>query len=428
MVSDGSVSGTGERVYMKPTLVNGSKGSIAWWTSGDNSKAMINADRKAKPATPVEWQQRVRSNGRADAEWFGLKNVDTYAVGATIPSTGNLKLAATDKSKDLKKIHDLTAFSRGLLTNTATGGWRKDLSLLSEKWNSLPSSNLPLFTLAPGKDQTYAKAQLNSNSGNPIIYPWAKYRNNGTGAGWQQVPPVCSWSALVDYTQQYTFLPSSGSASKTIMTPRAAFGEHGAPNQRIEFQDKVRRTPQVARVQWIFSLGSGTASAVNDPDDVAQTNRGKTMPGIVVTPVVTLWNPYNVEMQVDKFSMNIQEIAPLLFTFKLGDRVLPNIPLSVLSRSSQEIAEWKKDGKVWYQRFNLKINSSITMPPGTTQIFSMDKLVETGDSTKVELVKGYKPRGGYIFYRLDGTDPKFLKTCMRHLIHAFRSRIFPMMP
>ena len=35
----------------------------------------------------------------------------------------------------------------GLLTNTATGGWRKDLSLFTENYSSLASSGLPLFRL-----------------------------------------------------------------------------------------------------------------------------------------------------------------------------------------------------------------------------------------------------------------------------------------
>jgi hypothetical protein len=295
MVSDGSVIDTAQQVYMRPTMVNNSKGVIAWWTSGDNAKAMINADSAEKPSGAVAWHQRVKSNGRADGKIFGLEKVDDYKPNQVVPTTGNLELAAP--GTDLRKIHDLTAFSRGLLTNTATGGWRKDLSLMSEKFSSLPSSNLPFFTLAPGKDQAYSKAQLNSTSGNPIIYPWAKYRNNGTGDGWQQVPPICSWSALVDYTQQYTEI--STTTAKTGMP--AVFGKPYGTDQRLAFQDQVRRVPQIARIQWIYSIGSrsagGTASAP------------KYNPGILVTPVLTLWNPYNVELTVNSFSVNIQETA-----------------------------------------------------------------------------------------------------------------------
>ena len=66
----------------------------------------------------------------------------------------------------------LTAFSRGLLTNTATGGWRRDFSLITEKFNSFPSSGLPS---SPSSRQgpDYSKAQASGNSGRPVIYPWA---------------------------------------------------------------------------------------------------------------------------------------------------------------------------------------------------------------------------------------------------------------
>ena len=384
MVSTGSTADPNLQVFMKPTMVNASKGSLAWWTSGENSKAMINTDRVAKPTTSVvAWQQRVRSNGKADAKSFALENVDTYALGKVIPSTGNLKLV--NPAADLKKIHDLTAFSRGLLTNTATGGWRKDLSLMSEKFGSLPSSNLPFFTLTPGKDQTYSKAQLNSTTGNPIIYPWAKYRNNGTGAGWQQVPPVCSWSALVDYTQQYTKLPSSGSASRTAMNPTFAFGSHGDGNQRIQFQDQVRRVPQIARIQWIYSIGSRLVQGSTPP---------KYNPGILVTPILTLWNPYNVELSVSSFGVNIQETAPIRFKLKVAGTALPEVSLSDISRAG-----------TGYQRFNIKVDSTVTLAPGATKIFSTTDTTPAINTTAgdVKLKPGYKPGGGVLFTFINKT-------------------------
>ena len=171
MVSTGSVSDPKRQVFITPTLLAGSgggtKGAIAWWTSGDNSKAMVNTDRAPKPAKTTDWQQRVRSNGRADAKTFGLEKVDDEATTKTLPSTGTLKLV--NPAAELKKIHDLTAFSPGLLTNSATGGWRKDLSLMSENYASLPATGLPFFTVTPGKDPLlYSKSQPERNQRKPI--------------------------------------------------------------------------------------------------------------------------------------------------------------------------------------------------------------------------------------------------------------------
>lgn len=111
-------------------------------------------------------------------------------------------------------IGRLTAMSRGLLTNTATGGWRRDVSLFSERFASLPSSNLPLFTLQPGKVQTYSKAPSSGSAANPILCPWATYRNNGSGSSWEQVPPIASWTGLVDYMTQYRKLSTSNASRK----------------------------------------------------------------------------------------------------------------------------------------------------------------------------------------------------------------------
>ncbi len=383
MVSTGSVLDPNREVHMKPTLVNASKGALAWWTSGENSKAMINTDRTARPTDAVAWQERVRSNGRADAKSFGLESVNTYALGKVIPSTGNLKLV--NPTADLKKIHDLTAFNRGLLTNTATGGWRRDLSLMSENFSSLPSSNLPFFTLSPGKEQTSSKAQLNSTAGNPLIYPWAKYRNNGTGDGWQQAPPVCSWSALVDYTQQYTKLPSSGSSAKTTMSPTFAFGTL-AGAQRLEFQDKVRRVPQIARIQWIYSIGSRPSP----------TAPGKFNPGILVTPVLTLWNPYNVELSINSFGVNLQETAPIRFKLKVAGTTLPDVSLSDIFRSVGN----------YTQRFKMLVDVPITLPPGTTRIFSTIKPIPDVNlaADKIILKPGYKPGGGVLLTYINKTS------------------------
>lgn len=375
MVASASTIDPNRQVFMKPTPVNASKGSLAWWTSGENSKAMINTNRAAKPSSIVEWQQRTRAHGKSDANSFGLEKVETYALGMTIPSTGNLKLV--NPSTDLRKIHDLTASSRGLLTNTATGGWRKDLSLMSEKFSVLPQSNLPFFTLSPGKDQLFSKAQLGSTTGSPLIYPWARYRNNATGSGWQQVPPICSWSALVDYTQQYTRLPSSGSASRTTMP--AVFGSYGDGNQRLQFQDQVRRTPQIARIQWIYSIGSRLVQGSNPP----QYN-----PGILVTPILTLWNPYNVEIAINSFEVRIQETAPIRFKLKVAGTALPEVSLSDISRAGGG-----------YVRFNLKVDAPTTLAPGATRIFSTtDKApIVNASASDVKLRPGYSPGGGLLF-------------------------------
>ena len=385
LLSDGSVSEAKRRVFIKPTMVRSGQGAIAWWTSGENSKAMVNSDKIAKPSTTVAWHQRVRSNGRADSKSFGLEQIENLEPGnGNVISTATLDLI--NPSQQLRKFHDLTAYSPGLLTNTATGGWRKDLSWLSERYASLPSTGLPSFTTAPGKVQTFNKAQPSSHPANALLYHWGRYRASPSSSGWAQVPPICSWDALVDYMRQYASV-SSSSASRTTM-PNFVFPHYGADN-RYNFQDKVRRSPQIARIHWIYSLASVVATATNEPD---ATKHGRHKPALMVTPVLTLWNPYNVELTVSSFGINIQETAPLRFRFKVGTTVFPETSLTEISKAG-----------TGYQRFFLKVNQSITLPPGGTRIFGLNdpKPKENAQANDVVLTPGYRPNGGFLFYGIN---------------------------
>ena len=122
LVASGSVDDPNEQIHATPTEVGGGdgKGKVAWWVSGDNAKAMLNVDPTESPTTTVGWHTRIKSNGRADAHEFGYGKIDDLPITTAIPSTATLKLV--DPSKDVRRFHDLTAFSSGLLTNTATGG------------------------------------------------------------------------------------------------------------------------------------------------------------------------------------------------------------------------------------------------------------------------------------------------------------------
>jgi len=387
LVAGGSVADATRHAYLAPLRVGNGSGSLAWWTSGDNSKAMINTDPRDEPQSAPEWQERVRSNGVPDPSVFELAEVGELDPQATsLPSDGTLRLV--NPQAELRRFHDFTSSSVGLLTNAATGGWRKDLSLMSEKFGSLPSGGLPFFTVRPGSNLNASKANPGAHPPGALLYPWAQYRNSPSGAGWQQVPPICSWSALVDYLLQYRNLTTS-SGARTSMP--IAVSTHGSSSGRFGFQDQVRRVPQIARMHWIYSMGSAIASATTDPGG-NPANHGRSMPALQITPVLTLWNPYNVELSVNSFAVTIQETAPLEFTFKVGNTVYPPSNLTQISKSGNG-----------YTRFNLRINQPIRLAPGASRIFSVanKRPVENARAADVVLVPGYTTGGGFLFYGLN---------------------------
>lgn len=400
LVADGSTSETTRRVFMKPTLLEGNKGAIAWWTSGDNSKAMINSDLVAKPSSVVQWHQRLRSNGRADAQTFGLASINDesiYPPGRIIPSTGNLRLI--NPKVDLRKIHDITAFNRGLLTNVATGGWKKDLSLMTEQYSILPDTNLPSYTLKPGEEQTFSKAKPQSHPPHSLLYPWARYRGAPSGPPYSQVPPICSWTALVDYAMQYQKLTSTGAARAVMPLKVNKVDEGSSAGQgiRFDFQDQVRRSPQLARLQWIYSLCS--TKVTTDPAD----DRYK--PGLLLTPVLTLWNPYNVELTMPRFDVLVCGVAPLNFSFKVGNNTfdLTNL-LEITGLIDNNTPQFQLSGS---RAIVLRMNQPVTLAPGATMIFSaMNKTPVVGNyvsnaSSILEIAPGYTPGSGFMFFRIN---------------------------
>ncbi|MBK1827896.1 hypothetical protein [Haloferula rosea] len=385
LLGEGSVIENDDQIRVKPTLLDESEGAIAWFTSGDNSKSMINVDRDDEPGGAVAWQERVRSNGRPDASVFALGDVDELYGKSTIPSVSTLE--RVNSSAELRRFHDLTSFSRGLLTNTANAGWRRDMSLFAHSYSRLSSRGLPLLTLRPGEEQTFSKAQSSSHPSNPLIYPWATYRSSPGQPGWKQVPPICSWTALADYLTQYTRLTTT-SASRTAMRSNYAGLKSG---ERFNFQDQVRRVPQIARIHWIYSLSSAQSNSANNPNHTAALE-GRYMAALMITPVVTLWNPYNVELTISNFGIDIQETAPLAFRFRMGRRLYSETSLSEITNAG--------DG---YTRFKLNINSGITLAPGATQIFGLsdNEPKENSKASNVVLTPGYKPGGGFLFYGLN---------------------------
>jgi len=278
LVGDGSVSSSSDQIYADPTLILEDglvTGATASYVMSNNQKALIGPKQVADPAggTPasliVEWQKRARAGGVAEPGQFGLaelhNNETNYPVGSSLPSDLSLQLVDETAFKDY--FHDLTTYSVGLQTNAATGGWKKDLSLFMEQYDELADENLITFKPTP---ETYIfsnKAVGNtSTSADALIYNWSGYREDNSNRNvWANIPPIVSWTALADYVGQYKDLQSTG-FDRTVMP--AVGGDISGRNAaaRFKYLDQVRRSPQ---------------------------------PAIIATPVVVLWNPYNVQLEWD---------------------------------------------------------------------------------------------------------------------------------
>ncbi|MEP4078367.1 hypothetical protein [Haloferula sp.] len=374
MVSTGTLD-TADEVYLEPTIItaeNGDEeGALSWWTTGDNSKALVNVDEEQIEDAESDWQQRVRGNRLPDPEVFGLKELDDLTTDDTyVASRRSLELVDGGSTLTGDEFYDLTTHSRGLLTNVATGGWRKDLSILSEYYDRHGRTNLPFFSNRPGEDLSFNRTTTSSRPSNALLYHWKDYLGRSSEAGWRQTPAVCSWTALTNYMMSYEGLRSRSPAA-VLMNPQG-----GKVGERYDFQEEIRINPEVARIQWVFSLG-----AVQEGEEL--------LPGIVVTPIVTLWNPYNTTMTLRTYQIQFDKVFPLRLSYSVGQQTSTNVALNDIVKHRIQA------------RF-----PAVTLGPGESKVYGMDSNVpvtNTGSQVMV-LSEGYQPNGGAIFTKIHAID------------------------
>ena len=318
LVGPGSVAqGTGNAnlsvdVNLAPTALSSrtETGSFAWWVSGENQKARIPKPYKPTNDTAAGWAPQVKSHAVGDPSVFRMDPLLTDAAPANKAITlrqGDLIAppGTLGVSKDF--FHDLSAVSVGLLTNTATGGWRKDLSLLTENWDLEPKSNQPFFRVRPGQDIAFTIPVSGSNHrpDKSLFYPWSAYRGNTNDWPTEHHGAVTSWENLKHWATLYKQMNSGGA---TVARFACDFNDRGATNV-FNYLHRTRIVPLIARIQWVFSH-----YATKDP-----ANPSNFTPQLLITPIVTLWNPYNVSINSSpNIEFALLYCTPEAFRFQVG--------------------------------------------------------------------------------------------------------------
>lgn len=285
------------QVHLDPVLVtNTRKGAYAWWVGGENQKALLpQPENPSASKTAADWANAMKSSAIADTKPFGLESLRTDST----PATKAVTLKQTDLINQTgaspvsrQNFLDLSTFSVGLLTNTATGGWRKDLSLFTEKFENQPASGLSLFRLTPEKETSQGKATTSQPlAAKSMLYPWSDYRSTGSVPG-EQAGAVASWANLADYACMYRKF-GSGNSFSIASSPMTSMGN------AFNYLHTVKPMPVVARLQWVYAYAMTNAS----------TNQQRVT--LKLTPVVTLWNPYNVTLNVGKLVFTVSQLSTM---------------------------------------------------------------------------------------------------------------------
>ena len=389
LVGSGSLgSGKGREkleIHLQPTLVSTTrnKGSLAWWIGGENQKARLPQPYKPDLASSVaRWAVQAKSHAVADPSGFRLEPLlkdATPAPKAITLQQADLIATKADLTTSREFFHDLSAVSVGLLTNTATGAWRKDLSLLTEKWDAQPSSNLPLFRLTPTTDAKYTRpAPGNAVPVGSMLYPWAGYRGGDTIPIYQH-GPVTSWENLKDYATLYKRITANGSGTCSIPIQAVSIG--GDSSGSFNFLHKVRILPVIARMQWVFSHSAGAVAS--DPS--------KLEPRLLLTPVITMWNPYNMEITVPALAFGVPKPLPAALRYTING-VTNSTYNALMGGSTNNTPPLADAGSLGFQ-----INDTFILKPGETRLFSPIATVPVPAGASIPLAVGYRSGGGHYF-------------------------------
>ncbi len=368
-------------VHLTPTRINHSntRGAIAWWIGGENQKARLPKPYETDPDTPARWTVTAKSHSVADPAPFGLDDLldnPEPANHAISLKQGDLLDSTEPEKNSTAFFHDLSAQSVGLLTNTATGGWRKDLSLLTENWDRLPSS-LPLFQLKPGQDIISSKPTTSSpNASRSMLYPWSAYRGNAGVIPIYQHGAVASWHHLKDYATAYKRISASSSGRAVIPTQSIAIDDTA---QTFTFLHNLRILPVIARVQWVFSHTAGTVAG----------STTLLQPRLLVTPVITMWNPYNVEITSQPLSFNIPKPLPPALKYHINGT--PNTTHHALTTGSNNYTTALSTADSL--RYEIP---TFTLKAGETRLFS-PPATQVEATQPITLQQGYRNRGGHYF-------------------------------
>ena len=385
LVGTGSLgSGEGHEklaIHLPPTPIATAshKGSVAWWIGGENQKArMPNPYKPDTLTSAARWAVQAKSHADADPLPFRLEALLKDATPAPkLITLGQADLVATkaDTPTSREFFHDLSAVSVGLLTNAATGGWRKDLSLLTEKWDTQPTSGLPLFRLTPTVDAKFTRpAPGNAVPAASMFYPWAGYRGGDTIPIYQH-GAVTSWENLVDYATAYKRITSnSGGTMKIPIQAVAITGDN------FTFLHRVRVLPVIARMQWVFSHSAGV---LGDPT--------KLEPRLLLTPVITMWNPYNMEISVPALAFSVPKPLPAALRYTING-VANTTYNALMAGNTNNTPSLSGSGSLSYQ-----INNSFTLRPGETRLFSPTTATPVPAGTAIPLSVGYRSGGGNYF-------------------------------
>ena len=254
-------------------------GSYAWWVGDENTKALINRrDLLARESNPAVAQLMANFASPSAHGIRALTGFETFPSNTTQSDQGitreQVTLLDPQGTRSRSMYHDITPYAESVLANVTTGSLRKDLSLYLERndINWLADWKNPNWQSGPlGPNQKIALSPLNEFD-------------------------TLAWKTLHHYYNMHRQVRYVNNR------PRVTAVDNHAPAaidpiSNPQWNNGVTMiSPVIVRMQYLISYG---VSKVGEKDYDLH---------VYSYPVVTLWNPYNVDMQINGYNIWIHNL------------------------------------------------------------------------------------------------------------------------
>ena len=377
------------------------EGKYAWHIFDESQKVNL----RLGPSAPITDTERIAALGTAGRSGFHAL-VNTNGVYASLSemtieeqgrvvTLGSSALVGGNAKFDPKvgnAFRFLSADSKGLLVDVANGGYQKDLSLLFD------DSNLPA---------EYLNRYIYSDDNAPI----AAAPNRFTGA-----EPIPSrdpkWSLLHSHYQLY----------KNVSVDGGVLGVNVSDVERdagTGYFDEQQLLPVVSNAQFIFSMA---------PQEHSLDAPYVGFLGLWVDLVITVWNPYNVELRFDAMELEFYRFPLQLEFFREDENGLQSAssgkPVHIaymFNRGNNITGVENIQDKLPYRARIAGSNDTkgvndIVLKPGEYKVFGDPKGTTFNHRNRnytkgLVLQEGFNPRSGGVYERFISTDENNLAQC-----------------
>lgn len=295
---------------------NQDTGRYAWVVLDEGQKAPLNT--QGDPAAPNPYTNLERLNRQPDLAWSSVSDweaIDQVAKADRPKFISSETLDFLGIQDAEQSFHDLTPGTSSVLSNVIDGGLKTDLSLLFQD-QVLPTE--------------FEDRHLYSNTDTPLVGKPPR-----DGHPFELPSPDPTWKLLHNYYR----LPidvynlSDPKINFDAKEDSAMFPARlQSQSTDAAYHDAVKLAPVISKAQFIFSLSFAagnmlTANAARngiwrkkDKTTWIENSRWKSEAHLVIDPIITLWNPYDVPIVMKASGTGSQVFTLLMYRMPLEFR------------------------------------------------------------------------------------------------------------